>query len=156
MKRILAAVLIASLLVTPAFAAKGHKAARTHKVYLKEGGVIEARKVWRSDGKVHVWAEKDSMTSFDASEINLKKTFPAKRRAAKKPAAAAQPAAAAPAAAAAGQKPVETKPAEKKPGVALPALPKLPEKSPEKLVPASGGGGTIKQHKKEMAEKTDQ
>jgi hypothetical protein len=51
------------------------------------------------------------------------------------------------------KKPTDNKPVEKKAGVSLPALPKLPEKSPESLVPASGGGGTIKQHKKEMAEK---
>jgi len=154
MKQTLCAVLIAAFMATPAFAAK---------VYLKEGGVIEARKVWRSGGKVHVWAQKDSMTSFDAAEIDLKRTFPKKRRAARKPVAAvSQPAAAvpagvaAPAGAAAPQKSAEKKPAEKKAGIALPALPKLPEKSPDSLVPSSGGGGTIKQHKKEMTEKADQ
>ncbi len=155
MKRTLCAVLITAFMATPAFAAK---------VYLKEGGVIEARKVWRSGGKVHVWAQKDSMTSFDAAEIDLKKTFPKKHRAAKKPVAAVatpQPTAPAPAGAAASQKPAEKKPAdkkpaEKKPGIALPAIPKLPEKSPDSLAPSSGGGGAIKQHKKEMTEKADQ
>jgi hypothetical protein len=37
--------------------------------------------------------------------------------------------------------------------VSLPRLPKLPERSPASLVPSSGAGGTIKQQKKEMAEK---
>ena len=63
MKRILCAVLITVSMAAPALAAKVHKAPKTYKVYLKEGGVIEARKVWRFEGKVHVWAEKDSMTS---------------------------------------------------------------------------------------------
>jgi hypothetical protein len=32
-------------------------------------------------------------------------------------------------------------------------MPKLPEKSPDSLVPSSGSGGVIKQQKKDMAEK---
>jgi len=152
MKRILSAVLLAVVLAPPAFAAK---------VYLKDGGVIEAKRVWRSGAKVHVLATRHTLTTFEKGEVDLKRTFVNKRRAAKKVAAVAPQAeksAAAPGRAVATsknaeKKPAESKPVEKKARVSLPALPKLPEKSPENLVPASGGGGTIKQHKKEMAEK---
>jgi len=142
MKRILCAALMAAVLATPAFAAK---------VYLKDGGVIQAKRVWREGGKVHVLATRHTLTSFEKSEVDLKRTFPQKRRVAKKAAPVtpqAQTAAAAPGGAAAIQKPVESKAR-----VALPSLPKLPERSPESLVPSRGAGGTIKQQKKEMAEK---
>jgi hypothetical protein len=142
MKRILCAVLLAVTLATPAFAAK---------LYLKDGGVIQAKRVWREGGKVHVLATRHTLTTFEKSEVDLKRTFPQRRRAAKKAGAVipqAQTAAAAPNGAAATQKPVD-----RKAGIALPSLPKLPEKSPESLVPSSGAGGTIKQQKKEMAEK---
>jgi hypothetical protein len=141
MKRILCAVLLAVVMVTPAFAAK---------LYLKGGGVIQAKKVWREGGRVYVWATRDTMTSFEPSEVDLKRTFVKHHRAARKVAAVqpqCQTTAAAPNGAAASPKT-----ADKKAGIALPGLPKLPEKSPESLVPSSGGG-SIKQHKKEMAEK---
>jgi hypothetical protein len=150
MKRILCAALVAAFLATPAFAAK---------VYLKEGGVIQAKRVWREGGKVYVLATRDTLTSFEKSEVDLKRTFPQKRRVANMTCAVepqaqtkAEPQAptkaAAPNRAAAIQKPVD-----RKAGISLPSLPKLPEKSPESLVPSSGTGGTIKQQKKEMAEK---
>jgi hypothetical protein len=142
MKQTLCAVLMAVTLATPAFAAK---------LYLKDGGVIQAKRVWREGGKVYVLATRDTMTSFEKSEVNLKRTFPKKHRVAKKTAVAGtqeQAKTAAPNGAAEVQKP-----AEKKSTVSLPNLPKLPEKSPESLVPSSGAGGTIKQHKKEMGER---
>jgi hypothetical protein len=140
MKRTLCAALMAITLATPAFAAK---------VYLKDGGVIQAKRVWREGGKVHVLATRHTLTSFEKSEINLKRTFPKKHKVATKVAAVETKAAtAAPSGAAAPQKPED-----KKTGVALPSLPKLPEKSPESLVPSTGTGGTIRQQKKNMAEK---
>jgi hypothetical protein len=142
MKRILYAALMAVFLATPAFAAK---------LYLKEGGVIQAKRVWREGGKVYVLATRDTMTSFEPCEVDLKRTFVKKPRAAKTVAAVA-PQAQAKAAAPIGA--VEArKPADKKVGVTLPNLPKLPERTPESLVPSSGTGGTIKQQKKNMAEK---
>jgi hypothetical protein len=42
---------------------------------------------------------------------------------------------------------------ESKVRVSLPSLPKLPEKTPESLLPSKGTGGVIRQQKKEMAEK---
>jgi len=142
MKRILCAVLMAATMVTPAVAAK---------LYLKDGGVIQAKRVWRSGGKVHVLATRDTETSFEKSEVNMKRTFPRKRRVAKKicvPTSQAKTAVAVPHEAAAVQTPVE-----KKSGVSLPSLPKLPEKSPESLLPSTGAGGTIRQQKKDMSEK---
>ena len=142
MKRILCAALMTVVLATPAFAAK---------VYLKDGGVIQAKRVWRADGKVHVLATRHTLTSFERSEVDLKRTFVKRRRVSKRIGAVtpqAQTAAAAPNGAAATRKPVE-----KKAGVSLPGLPKAPEKSPDSLAPSSDGGGTIRQHKKEMAEK---
>jgi hypothetical protein len=141
-KRILTVLLLAMVFATPTFAAK---------VYLKDGGVIQAKRVWRSDGRVYVLATRHTLTSFEPREINLKRTFVKRHRVAKSVAAVqpqVQTAAAAPNGAAATQKTTD-----KKAGLKLPNLPKLPEKMPDSLVPSSGGGGTIKQHKKEMAEK---
>jgi hypothetical protein len=140
MKRILCAVLLAVVLVTPAFAAK---------VYLKEGGVIQAKRAWRSGDKVHVLATRHTLTSFEKSEVDLKRTFPKKHRVTKKVATVQpQTASAAPKEAAEVKKPVNGKV-----GVTLHSLPKLPEKSPDNLVPSSGATGTIRQQKKDMAEK---
>ena len=142
MKRILCAALMAAVLATPAFAAK---------LYLKDGGIIQAKRVWREGGKVHVLATRHTLTSFEKSEVDLKRTFVKRHRVAIKVAAVtpqAQTAAAAPNGAAATQKPVE-----RKSGISLPKLPKLPDKSPESLVPSSGTGGVIRQQKKEMNEK---
>ena len=153
MKRMVCAVLMTVVMVTPAFAAK---------VYLKDGGVIEAKRVWREGGKVHVLATRHTLTTFEPSEINMKRTFPKRHKAAKKaePVQAqkpATPAAGAPAASKAAPAAAASpaRPADKKPAVALPSLPKLPEKSPESVAPA-GGGGTIRQHKKSMADKANE
>lgn len=142
MKRILCAALLAAILVTPAFAAK---------LYLKEGGVIQAKRVWRADGKVYVLATRHTMTSFEPSEVNLKRTFARRHRVSRHISAVqpqAQAAAVAPNGAAASSKSTD-----KKPGITDRSLPRLPEKSADKAVSSSAGGGIIKQQKKEMAEK---
>ena len=137
MKRILWAVLMSVTLATPALAAR---------LYLKDGGIIEAKRVWRADGKVYVLATRHTLTSFEPSEVNLKRTFPKRHKVAKQAVSAVQQqATAAPAPTAAPQKP-----AEKKTGMSLPSL---LEKSPESLVPTSGVGGTIRQQKKDMADR---
>lgn len=142
MKRILNAILLAVVLATPAFAAK---------LYLKEGGVIQAKKVWRADGKVYVLATRHTMTSFEPSEVDLKRTFVRRHRVAKRIAAVqpqVQATAATPNGAAANQKTVD-----KKGGIALPSMPKYTGKSPDNPTPSGGGSGTIRQQKKDMAEK---
>lgn len=145
MKRILCAGLITATLATPALGAK---------LYLKDGGVIQAKRVWRSGGKVYVLATRDTMTSFEPNEVNLKRTFPKPKRhkAVRKRVGAVLPPAAA-TASPAGETAAARKPGEKKPSFRLPSMPALPAKSPDSLVPSSGSGGTIKQHKKEMAER---
>jgi hypothetical protein len=145
MKRILCAALVAVVLATPAFAAK---------LFLKEGGVIQAKRVWRSGSRVYVLATRDTMTSFETSEVDLKRTFVKRHRVSRRVGAVtpqAQTAAAAPNGAATNLKAVDRKSA-----VSLPRLPKAPAKSPDSLIPSGGAGGTIKQHKKEMAEKIEE
>jgi len=142
MRRILSVALVALFLATPAFAAK---------LYLKGGGVIQAQRVWRSGDRVYVLATRDTMTSFEKSEVNMKRTFPKKTRPVKK-IEALEPQAQKKTAAPNGAAEIE-KPVEKKTGLTLPSLPKLPERTPESLVPSSGAGGTIKKQKKDMAEK---
>jgi hypothetical protein len=146
MKRILCAALIATVLATPALGAR---------LYLKDGGVIQAKRVWRSDGKVYVLATRDTLTSFEPYEVNLKRTFPkAKRHKAKitrKRVGAVRPAVAT--ASPVGETAAPPKPEEKKRSFRLPSMSRMPEKAPESLVPSTGGGGAIRQHKKEMAER---
>ena len=74
MKRILCATLLMVSLAAPAFAVN---------VYLKDGGVIQAKRVWREGGKVYVLATRHTMTSFEPSEIDLKRTFVRRHRAAR-------------------------------------------------------------------------
>lgn len=126
MKRYLLMMLILGTVTSPAFAATA--------VYLKDGGIIKAKSAWRSKGRVYVLVNRDTLTDFSPAEIDLKRTFIRKRRIAKKPALAANI-----------------------PGTATTAPSgtgaDLKKAEPENLVPAGGAGGTIRQHKKEMAER---
>jgi hypothetical protein len=150
-------MLLAVILTTPAYA---------KNVYLKAGGIIQAKRVWRADGKVYVLATRHTLTSFEPSEVDMKRTFPRRHRVVKKVAAVqpqANPATVAPKGSAAQPQPktataapkgaaVNQKAADEKAGITIKSLPKLPGKSSDNSAPSSGGG-TIKQHKKEMAEK---
>ena len=144
MKRILCATLLAVVLATPAFAAK---------LYLKGGGFIQAKRVWREGGRVYVLATRDTMTSFEPTEVDLKRTFVKRhqRHRVRKHVSAVQPqahaTAATPNGAAANQKD-----ADKKAGLTIRSMPKLPEKSNQSPEP-SRDGGSIKQYKKEMSER---
>jgi hypothetical protein len=64
--------LLASLMMT--FFLFGPAEART--VYLKDGAILQARSVWRSDGKVTVLVNHETEVTFSEGEVNLKKTFP--------------------------------------------------------------------------------
>ena len=142
MKKLLLALLVASAFVTPAFAA--------HTVYLQEGGTIRAQSVWRTKGKVHVLVNRDTLTEFSPSEIDLKRTFPRKRRAIQKQSDTSktqQTMSGAPVEPVTGQK----KEAATS-GLKLPVLPNLSDRNPESLIP-SGKAGSIKGHKKEMADR---
>lgn len=136
-------MLVLTAVAVPAFASQ--------TVYLRDGGRIKAKSVWRSHGRVYVLATRDTLTDFSAAEIDMKRTFVRKRPIVKKhaPVPGAQEAASpAVQGAASGQKKGAAAPDS-----ILSKMPKIPEKTPESLVPSSGAGGTIKQHKKEMAER---
>jgi len=45
------------------------------RVYLNDGSWINARQVWRDQGKVVVLVNRDIITSYSTSEVNLKKPF---------------------------------------------------------------------------------
>lgn len=138
MKQLLITAVLLCTCATPSFAAK--------MVYLKDGSVIKAQKVWRSEGKVHVLVNRDTLADFNNSEVNFKKTFVKKRSAVnKKRQTAALPVAGADAQAAA------TPQEKKKTSISLPTMPALPEKSPTAL--AGKEEGSIRKHKREMAEK---
>lgn len=50
--------------------------ARTMKeVYLRDGGIIECKKVWQANGKVMVLVNRDTLLDLSRSEVDLKKTF---------------------------------------------------------------------------------
>lgn len=133
MKQLLYAALISVALATPASAAK---------LYLKDGGFIQALRIWRTGSKVHVLVTRYTQTSFEASEVDLKRTFGKRHKAIKKQRRKEPLAATAPTQGiAAAQQP----PANKN-GISLPSMPKTP-------APSSGNGGTIRKHKKEMAER---
>jgi hypothetical protein len=141
MKRIFCAALMATVLATPAFAAK---------LYLKDGGVIEAKRVWKGDGRINVLANRDTLTSFAPSEVDLKKTFPKARKHKKKRVVRKKIAAAKPAAAATQQKPGKPAPVSNvAPAPAKPAGTTV--RTPESLLPKSKTVNTIQQRKKEMA-----
>ena len=49
-------------------------------VYLADGGIIEAQKVWQEEGRVYVLVNRDSLINFSPEEINLQKTFAKKQQ----------------------------------------------------------------------------
>ena len=126
------------------------------RVYLKDGSWINAKKVWREQGKVVVLVNRDSITSFTNDELNLKKTFPPRKKRIKK----ARTAAAAVVAPAPVATPVVTPapaatPAQKEgKKLAVPSLRmKLPEREPPKL---SGEEGAIRKQKQEMEKRLNE
>jgi hypothetical protein len=143
MIRIILAGAVLLGLTTPSLAAN---------VYLKDGGVIKAKSVWRTKGFVHVLVNRDTLVEFLPQEINMKRTFAIHRHVTGKSTAIAAGGAqtATPAETAAPQKS-----AEKRPGFALPGLPKLPEGKPESIT-TGGDEGTIRKHKREMLEKANE
>jgi|GEM_PF-497019 len=158
MKHVLCTALITLLMATSAMAAK---------LYLKDGGTIQAKRVWRSDNKVYVLATRDTMTSFELSEVNLQKTFQKQKQKQRKVVRRTKKTTPLAASVIARTEPVVTpsnKPAEKKSGLKLPNLPSLPDqnlpqRSPEDLLPSKGKSpksGTIRGHKKEMLDRLDE
>lgn len=141
LKQLLAGAVLL-VFAAPALAAK--------TVYLKDGSTISARSAWQAKGRVQVLVNRDTLTEFEISEVDLKRTFPRKHRRARKPVAAAVPARVETVSTAGAD--VSQKPAPAKAGLQLPGMPSLTDKKPENLLP-KGGEGTIRKHKKEMADK---
>jgi hypothetical protein len=119
-------------------------AAQAAVIYLKGGGQIKAKKIWREKGKVVVLVNRDSITTFANSELNLKKTFPPRKKRVK-PAAVTPSAPLQGGSAAAVEQPDKS---EKKF-----ALPSLPHKLPEKDIPKATEEGTLRKQKREMEER---
>ena len=139
MKGIIISGLVILSLATSAFAAK--------RVYLKDGGVIEAKSVWRAKGKIQVLVNRDTLAEFWASEIDLKKTFPGQRRMGKKQGTAKTTAS--------GEAAATESKSGKNRGLKPQALPKMPERKPESLS-SEKEEGTIRKHKREMQEKMNE
>ena len=120
-------------------------------VYLKDGGQIKAKRVWRENGKVVVLVNHESITSFASSEVNLKKTFPPRKKRVR-PQKATQSPAAAPGVPATG---ITAVPAPEQPakGGKKITLPALPNKLPERQIPAGSEEGTLRKQKREMEER---
>jgi hypothetical protein len=45
------------------------------EVYLRDGGIIECKKVWQANGKVMVLVNRDTLLDLSRSEVDMKKTF---------------------------------------------------------------------------------
>lgn len=150
-------MLIAGMLMI-ALAAPAHAAGKAHavrKVYLRDGGIIEARSVWRSQGRVHVLVNRDTLAEFHPAELDMKRTFSRPATATSRKSKAARKRRTAGAVIA--PETVQQTP-KKKSGMSLPNLPSFPVKLPEKT-PSSLGGkdeGAIRKHKKEMSERINE
>ena len=74
---LLLALLLNATLVTGALA---------RSVYLADGGVIKAQKVWQEEGRIYLLLNRDSLITFSPEEINMQKTFAKKKKAPLSPA----------------------------------------------------------------------
>lgn len=108
-------------------------------VYLADGGIIEAQKVWQEDGRVYVLLNRDSLIFFPPQEINLQKTFAKKKQVAKTKAVAKSVEVPATPAPAAGAVAVAEKPATAAGTAVKPAA--APAGS---IAPAKAGAATVK------------
>ena len=151
MVRILIAGMLMINLALPAHAAG--KAQAVKKVYLKDGGILEARTVWRSEGKVYVLVNRDILAEFYPTELDMKRTF--SRNAPKAYRKFSSTKKRRPAGAIIPSHAVQQAP-EKKIQPSLPNLPslKLPKKTPSSL--DNTEEGAIRKHKREMSERINE
>lgn len=124
------------------------------RIYLNDGSWINARKVWRDQGKVVVLVNRDIITSYSKAEVNLKKTFPPRKKRIKQVAVAAPvPAPPVVAGPSAPAQPVQ-QPQKGDKQLSEPVLRvKLPEREPPKL---GGEEGAIRKQKKEMQQRLNE
>ena len=125
--------------------------AQAATVYLKDGGAIKAKRVWREKGKVVVLVNRDSITSFAYDEVNLKKTFPPRKKQVKRVVATPTVSTTALAAPATGAVP-SAQPATAKTDKKI-SLPRLSNTLPERSIPKGSEEGTIRKQKREMEER---
>ena len=125
--------------------------AQASTVYLKDGGRIKAKRVWREKGKVVVLLNRDSITSFAPGEVNLKKTFPPRKKRVKRMVATPAAPITSSGVAAPGGAPSPGTPTTK--GDKKISLPSLPNKLPERSIPQASEEGTIRKQKREMEER---
>ncbi len=121
-------------------------------VYLNKGGQIKANKVWREKGMVVVLINHESITSFSAKEINLRKTFPHRRKAVKPKVSSTVPT---PLKSAGEAVTNNAAPTTEKGGKKI-NLPRLSIRLPEREPPKAGEGGAIRKQKKEMEERLNE
>jgi len=85
MKRLLGRV-IAALCFCMFLASAGY-GKQLKSVYLKDGGIIDCQSFWKEDGKVMVLVNRDVLVDLPFKEVDMKRTFKARKRAAvRKPA----------------------------------------------------------------------
>lgn len=123
--------------------------AQAATVYLKDGGTIKAKRVWREKGKVVVLVNRDSITSFAYGEVNLKNTFPPRKKRVRRIVTTT----AAPVAAPGVTVPTAAPAAPKVKGDKKISLPSLSNKLPERSIPQASEEGTIRKQKREMEER---
>lgn len=115
-------------------------------LYLKDGGRVKAKRIWREKGKVVVLVTRESITSFAPSEVNLKKTFPPRKKRIK-PVAATTAAVPAPTSAT----PVQgATPTAGGGGIVPPSLSKT---LPERAIPQGTEEGALRKQKRELDER---
>lgn len=158
-KTVLCSFMLLLLAISPASAAT---------VYLKDGSWLKAIRVWRNGDKVEVLVNRYSSTSFDVSEVNLKKTFPPGKS--RKQTTKAVPAV----------KPVKQAQKQQRQSIKdvidfsdvakkadsaktsgrdlkMPKLPSaLPDKLPEREIPRGSKEGSIRKQKREMEERLNE
>jgi hypothetical protein len=123
-------------------------------VYLKDGGQIKSLKVWRDKGTVVALVNRYAIASFATSEINMKKTFPPRKKRVKiVKESSSVPPAVAPASGADVTVKMSGQP--QKSGTRL-SLPRLPGKLPELEIPKGTQEGTLRKQKKEMEKRLNE
>ncbi len=118
-------------------------------LYLRDGGTIKAKRIWRENGKVVVLVTRESITSFAASEVNLKKTFPPRHKKKKAEVANAAGKATQPGTPAAS--PTEPSKTPKKPAASAPATAGV-----EREIPHGSEEGAIRKQKRELEDRLNE
>jgi hypothetical protein len=78
MKRLLGRV-VAALCFCMFLASAGY-GKQLKAVYLKDGGVIDCRSFWQEDGRVMVLVNRDVLVDLSVKEVDMKRTFKARKR----------------------------------------------------------------------------